>query len=420
MKRQFFACACAVALAFSLSAAGCAGKGGSGGGGDIDAAMKAHAAHAGHAKETLPGSDAAPPDVLPAAAGGAYGFSHYVYADVEGQIITTLVEGPRGRQVRCQKEGLPCSYLDLKALYESGGAIPPQLEISREELGTLVSQLDQLATTLARYTSIDQACAEGYFAVSEQNPNMGIHMASGRNHQDRVFDPAKPEMLLFAKPGGEKLKKDELGQCNRKGAWTGAQGFQVVGAAYMLPTEDFGDQHPEGFAGPFDNWHVHYYSCIGVNMDLILTKEQCEKAGGHIVSKAGWMIHAYAAPGFDNQLGVFSMWNNTIPPLVAGSGIETSRRVAPEPLPAGAATSSIQDFVFPTIEVAAGQPVVITNSDVVPHTVTAGVPMQPNGEFDSGAISTGESFRRTFDEPGEHPFYCIYHPFMQGKVVVKK
>jgi plastocyanin len=291
--------------------------------------------------------------------------------------------------------------------------------MTREELGTLVSQLDQLNATLARYQSIDQACAEGYFAVSEQNPNMGIHMASGRYHEDGVFDPAKPEMLLFAKPGGEKLKKQELGQC-RKGVWTGDKDFQVVGAAYMLPTEDFGDRHPEGFAGSIDNWHVHYHSCLGVNMDLILTREQCEAMGGRIVPKAGWMIHAYAAPGFDNQLGVFSMWNPTIPPLVDGSGMEGSRQVAAEPPPVGAAATSIHDFVFPTIEVKAGQPVVITNSDVVPHTVTAGIPMQPNGEFDSGAISTGQSFTKTFDEPGEHPFYCIYHPFMQGKVVVKE
>ena len=428
---------CLGALALTLSGSSCAGgvgdraeeradRAGSGSAAsdasaaasDDFAAQAAAHAHGNRSHLPAPGTDAAPPDVLPGAPGGAYGFSHYVYADLDGKIVTTLVEGPRGHQVRCQSEDLPCSYQALKALYESEAEVPEALEMSRDELGVLVSQLDTLHETLARYESIDQACAEGYFAVSEQNPNMGIHMANGRYHEDGVFDPAKPEMLLFAKPGGEKLNKDELGQC-RKGVWTGAKDFQVVGAAFMLPTEQFGDQHPEGFAGPLDNWHVHYQSCIGVNMDLILTQQQCEALGGHIVETAGWMIHAYAAPGFENRYGVFSMWNPTIPPVVDGKKLAAPRRTDAGAVAAGASRSAIRDFSFEAIEVEAGKPVVITNSDAVPHTVTAGLPMQPSGAFESGALMTGESFTRTFDQPGEYTFYCTYHPFMRGRIVVK-
>ncbi|MCI0545963.1 MAG: cupredoxin family copper-binding protein, partial [Candidatus Rokubacteria bacterium] len=274
---------------------------------------------------------------------------------------------------------------------------------------------DRVSATLARYPSIDQACADGYHVSSEQNPNMGIHMSHGRYHGDGVFDVEKPEMLLFAQAGGEKFSKQELGGC-RKRRWTGPPGFRIVGAAYMLPTEDHGESHPEGFAGPIDNWHVHYQSCIGAAMDEILTREQCEARGGQLVEKAGWMIHAYAVPEFDNQLGVFAMFNPSIWPRAEAGAAPGSP--APGPAPGGLA-SAIRGFAFEPIEVEAGRAVTITNADAVPHTVTAGKPAEPSGAFDSGLLGRGESFTLRLDEPGEYEFYCTYHTFMRGRVVVK-
>ena len=39
------------------------------------------------------GTDAAPPAQAPALPGGAIGFSHYVFEQVGGNVVTTLVEG---------------------------------------------------------------------------------------------------------------------------------------------------------------------------------------------------------------------------------------------------------------------------------------------------------------------------------------
>ncbi len=61
----------------------------------------------------------------------------------------------------------------------------------------------------------------------------------------------------------------------------------------------------------------------------------------------------------------------------------------------------------------AGQTVTWTNHALTPHTVTA-----PGGEFDSGHITPGESFKVTFTTPGSFPYACTIHPSMHGEVTV--
>lgn len=90
------------------------------------------------------GADAQFPPGLTFAAGGAPGYSRYVFREHSEGVVPTLVEGPLDGTVRCQDETLPCSYLDLKVLAASGEPIPPELEMSAEELSTLVSQLDEV------------------------------------------------------------------------------------------------------------------------------------------------------------------------------------------------------------------------------------------------------------------------------------
>jgi plastocyanin len=33
-------------------------------------------------------------------------------------------------------------------------------------------------------------------------------------------------------------------------------------------------------------------------------------------------------------------------------------------------------------------------------------------------LDTDEKFTRTFDKPGEYPYYCSIHPFMKGTITV--
>ncbi|SRR5579875_31819 len=62
--------------------------------------------------------------------------------------------------------------------------------------------------------------------------------------------------------------------------------------------------------------------------------------------------------------------------------------------------------------------VVWVNNDNTAHTVTAR--SVPNGAtmFNSGNIAIGQTYEYTFTVPGNYTYYCEYHPWMVGKVVV--
>lgn len=55
-----------------------------------------------------------------------------------------------------------------------------------------------------------------------------------------------------------------------------------------------------------------------------------------------------------------------------------------------------------------------TNGDSAAHTVTS-----DSGIFDSGNMNPGNTFQFTFTTPGTYSYHCSYHPYMQGKIVVK-
>lgn len=358
--------------------------------------------------------DASFPDAVdPDYAVGTYGFSRYVWTTGPDGIYPTLIEGPRGEQVRCQDEDLPCSYQDLKALQESGASIPDELAMTDDELDELVGQLDSLNAKISTYRGPDDVCADGYRRSSTQTPNMGIHMVNYSYSADGVFVPDEPEMVLLAMDGGETVPQSQIGQCV-DGAWTGDPAMQVVGAVY---TTTLTPEHPDGFAGRLDNWHVHYNTCAGGDTEnrAIADPAACAANGGTFAEVLPtWMMHAYVAPDFDSQQGVFAMFNESVWPLGANAGERTS----PVDLGPGAQLSPINNFNFGTIEVDAGDEVFFSNSDSVPHTVTAGLPSAPSGDFDSGVFGSGDVYAQTFDEAGEYGIFCVLHPQMTGTVVV--
>jgi plastocyanin len=71
-------------------------------------------------------------------------------------------------------------------------------------------------------------------------------------------------------------------------------------------------------------------------------------------------------------------------------------------------------FVPERLEVAAGDTVVWTNKDVVPHTVTAS-----ETHVESGEIAPNKSWRFVAKRKGEMPYICRLHPGMKGLLVVK-
>ena len=344
---------------------------------------------------------------------GVYGFSRYVYSQIGDVVAPVLVEGPRGEQLRCQDDEQVCSYLELKALYESGDEVPDYLSMSRDELGSLVGELDQTSAYLQSFESTSEICAAGYIEQSTQNPNMGIHMVNSGLVGDG-FDPDRPEIILLAKDGGEQLLRSEQGRCS-DGEWVGEDGYQVVGAAFMEP---LADDHPEGFTGQIDNWHVHYNTCAGGEDEAkaVGSQADCEAEGGSFSEVIPvWMMHAYVAPEFDSAQGVFAMFNGSIWPTV-DAGVTFTRF---DNLPEDAIAAPIVDFDFGLIKAGVGESVVFSNGDGVAHTVSAGTPARPTGAFDSGVLGAGGAWTTSFDEPGTYPLYCALHPQMTGTVVVE-
>lgn len=71
------------------------------------------------------------------------------------------------------------------------------------------------------------------------------------------------------------------------------------------------------------------------------------------------------------------------------------------------------DYSPARVEIEKGQAVEWKNVDIIPHTATS-------PDFgDSGPLTTGQTWRHTFNHPGEFPYTCTFHPTMGGVVVVK-
>ncbi len=68
-----------------------------------------------------------------------------------------------------------------------------------------------------------------------------------------------------------------------------------------------------------------------------------------------------------------------------------------------------------TITINVGDTVTWRNTDDVPHTSTS-----DDGVWDSGALAPGEEFSFTFEEAGTFPYFCEFHPGMEGTVVVQE
>ena len=71
-------------------------------------------------------------------------------------------------------------------------------------------------------------------------------------------------------------------------------------------------------------------------------------------------------------------------------------------------------FVPERLELAAGDTVVWTNKDFLPHSVTAS-----QARVESGDLAPNKSFRLVARKKGELPYICRLHPVMKGLLVVK-
>jgi hypothetical protein len=84
-------------------------------------------------------------------------------------------------------------------------------------------------------------------------------------------------------------------------------------------------------------------------------------------------------------------------------------------IPGCETTFSCYNPYYRTVQI--GDTVTWTNNDSASHTVTSGTSGGgPNGIFDSGLISSGLTFSRTFNSAGVFSYLCTVHPWMTGVV----
>ena len=71
-------------------------------------------------------------------------------------------------------------------------------------------------------------------------------------------------------------------------------------------------------------------------------------------------------------------------------------------------------FTPATLTLKRGDKVTWINKDLVPHTATA-----VSKAFDSGVIAAGASWTYTVREEGGSAYVCLFHPTMQGTLIVQ-
>jgi len=81
----------------------------------------------------------------------------------------------------------------------------------------------------------------------------------------------------------------------------------------------------------------------------------------------------------------------------------------------GSGTLTIQSFAFNPnqLNTTVGSKITATNKDGFDHTWTA-----DNGTWDSGHISSGQSYSFTFAKAGTYTYHCAIHTYMTGTVTV--
>ena len=98
--------------------------------------------------------------------------------------------------------------------------------------------------------------------------------------------------------------------------------------------------------------------------------------------------------------------------------------IVPVDITAGSSSKTTDAFSPNPVNVNVGDTVMWTNKDSIVHTVTSGIPGQPDGKFDSSPgfnslMGPRQKFTHKFTNPGEYPYFCALHPNMVGVIIVE-
>lgn len=174
----------------------------------------------------------------------------------------------------------------------------PAGTLTPAEVGVLREQLQAAYAVAQKYHDVRVAEADGYRNTTNDVPFMGAHFLNSQYVADGVFDPARPEGLLYSKLG-----RGDDAEWKLVGVWYLLVPGVNPGVTATVP--------PEGFAGSLDLWHEHIGLCTrnGIISENN-TREDCLADGGQWVGDLRWMMHAWVAPEvIDNPQGVFTYLN---------------------------------------------------------------------------------------------------------------
>jgi len=82
-----------------------------------------------------------------------------------------------------------------------------------------------------------------------------------------------------------------------------------------------------------------------------------------------------------------------------------------------------QSFDPNPVKIKVGDTITWVNADIIAHTVTSGVDYDPltSGKlFDSNGLITNDVYQLKFAVPGTYYYFCLFHPGMQGQIIVSK
>ena len=94
-----------------------------------------------------------------------------------------------------------------------------------------------------------------------------------------------------------------------------------------------------------------------------------------------------------------------------------TKTAAPAPAPSPVSIIHIKNFAYvpDKVTIHPGSTVRFVQDDETPHTVTA-----TDKSYDSGNLNQKDSWRHTFTAEGTYTYFCAYHTYMKGTVVVVK
>jgi len=185
---------------------------------------------------------------------------------------------------------------DLAGMFPEGIVQKDDIAALREELKAVRAVAEQLNTP-------DKALAAGFVQTTNDVPFMGEHWLNFTYVRDGIFDPARPEGLLFSTIDGEK---------QLVGVWfLQLPGVCPAGTANCVTRE----VEPVGFTSDLDLWHAHIGLCIvglsGASEGE--TRESCEAKGGRYTADLRWMMHVWVTPETtENADGFFAYLNSDL------------------------------------------------------------------------------------------------------------